>query len=147
MSKKVLFVCYANIGRSQVAQACFDQLSQYDSDSAGIGVDEAIARRNPPRPSRKMKDVRDQRSVEYIRKAFGVDISDKERQQLTPEMVHAADLVILIAEKNRWPDYLQEGGKVVFWDIPDAYGHDDNFADDVYRRVQDRVEQLVKEIG
>ncbi len=145
MSKKVLFVCYANIGRSQVAQACFDQLSQYDSDSAGIGVDEAIARRN--NPSGKMKDVRDQRSVEYIRKAFGVDISERERQQLTPEMVDEADLVIVIAEKNTWPDYLQEGGKVVFWDIPDAYGHDDNFANDVYRQVQDRVELLVKEIG
>ncbi len=88
MSIKVLFVCFANVGRSQVARACFDQLSQYDSDSAGIGVDEAIARRN--NPSGKMKDVRDQRSVEYIRKAFGVDISDKERQQLTPKMVQAA---------------------------------------------------------
>ncbi len=146
MSTKVLFVCFANIGRSQVARACFDQLSQHDSDSAGIGVDENIARRNPP--SRKVKDSgTDGRSVEYIRKAFGVDISDKERQQLTPEMVHAADLVILIAEKNRWPDYLQEGGKVVFWDIPDAFEHDDNFAYDVHRQVQDRVEQLVKEIG
>jgi len=35
-----------------------------------------------------MKDVRTQSSVEYIRKAFGVDISDRERRQLTPEMVH-----------------------------------------------------------
>ncbi len=146
MSKKVLFVCFANMGRSQVARACFDQLSQHDSDSAGIGVDENIARRNPP--SRKLKDSgTDGRSVEYIRRAFGEDISDRERQQLTPEMVHAADLVILIAEKNRWPDYLQEGGKVVFWDIPDAYRQDDDFATDVFRQVHNRVEQLVKEIG
>ncbi len=145
MSKKVLFVCMANIGRSQVARACFDQLSQHDSDSAGIGVDRIIASRNLS--SRKLKDSSNGRSVEYIRKAFGVDISDSERQQLTPEMVDEADLVIVIAEKNSWPDYLQEGGKVVFWDIPDPYGHDDNFAYDMHRRVQDRVEQLVKEIG
>ncbi len=109
MSTKVLFVCFANMGRSQVARACFDQLSQHDSDSAGIGVDENIARRNPL--SRKLKDNgTDGRQVEYIRKAFGVDISDRERQQLSPEMVHAADLVILIVEKDKWPDYLQEGG-------------------------------------
>ncbi len=146
MSTKVLFVCFANMGRSQVARACFDQLSQHDSDSAGIGVDRIIARRNLP--SRKVKDSgTDGRSVEYIRRAFGEDISDRERQQLTPEMVDAADLVVLIVEKDKWPDYLQEGGKVVFWDIPDAYGHDDNFAYDVHRQVQDRVEQLVKEIG
>jgi len=145
MSKKVLFVCFANRGRSQVAHACFDQLSQHDSDSAGIGVDEQIARRNLP--NRKLSSDGRGKSVEYIRKAFGVDISEKERQQLTTEMVDEADLVIVIAEKNTWPDYLQEGGKVVFWDIPDAYGHDDNFADDVYRQVRNRVEQLVKEIG
>jgi len=56
-------------------------------------------------------------------------------------------LVIVIVEKDRWPDYLQGEGKVVFWDIPDAFEHADDFAYDVYRQVQDRVEQLVKEIG
>ncbi len=146
MSKKVLFVCSANAGRSQVARACFDQLSQHDSDSAGIGVDRINARRNLS--SRKLKDfLANGGPVEYVRKAFGVDISDRERQQLTPEMVHAADLVILIVEKEKWPDYLQEGGKVVFWDIPDAYKQDDDFATDVFRQVHNRVEQLVKEIG
>ncbi len=145
MSKKVLFVCSANAARSQVARACFDQLSQHDSDSAGIGVDRIIAKQNLS--SRKLKELPDQRSVEYIRKTFGVDISDRERQQLTPEMVDAADLVVLIVEKDKWPDYLKEGGKVVFWDIPDAARQDDDFAYDVFRQVHNRVEQLVKEIG
>ena len=109
-------------------------------------MDRIIARQNLP--SRKLKDSPTAgRSVEYIIKTFGVDISDRERQQLTPEMVHSADLVILIVEKDRWPDYLQEGGKVVFWDIADAHKQDDGFAYDVWRQVQDRVEQLVKEIG
>ncbi len=146
MSTKVLFVCSANVGRSQVARACFDQLSQHESDSAGVGVDRIIAKQNLA--SRKLKDSPSAgRLVESIRKAFGVDISDRERQQLTPEMVHAADLVILIVEKEKWPDYLQEGGKIVFWDIPDAYRQDDGFADDVFRQAQYRVEQLVKKIG
>jgi protein-tyrosine-phosphatase len=42
---------------------------------------------------------------------------------------------------------LQEGGKVVAWDIPDPAGQADDFADDIYRQVQRRVEQLVAEIG
>ncbi len=146
MSTKVLFVCSANVGRSQVARACVDQLSQHESDSAGVGVDRIIAKQNLA--SRTLKDAASAgRLVESIRKAFGVDISDRERQQLTPEMVHAADLVILIVEKDRWPDYLQEGGKVVFWDIADAHRQDDSFAYDVWKQVQDRVEQLVKELG
>jgi protein-tyrosine-phosphatase len=142
---KVLFICYANVGRSQVAQAYFTRLSQHDSDSAGIAVDELMAKANLS--SRKLKDVRTQRSVEYIRREFGVGISEKERRQLTPAMIDNADLVIVIAEKERWPGYLNEGGKVVFWDISDAVGQTDDFAYDVYSQVQRQVERLVEEIG
>jgi protein-tyrosine-phosphatase len=142
---KVLFVCYANVGRSQVAQAYFAILSKHESDSAGIAVNERIAVMNLP--TRKLKDTLNQRSVEYVRREFGLDIAEKERQQLIPEMVDTSDLVIVIAEKEKWPDYLEEGGKIVFWNIQDAFGMADDFAEDVYSQVQCRVEQLVAEIG
>lgn len=74
---KVLFVCYANVGRSQVAEACFKTLSQHESDSAGIAVNERIATTKVP--SRKLKDNLNQRSVEYVRREFGLDIAEKER--------------------------------------------------------------------
>ena len=141
----ILFVCYANVGRSQVAHAYFKKLSQHGSDSAGIAVTELIAKGNLS--SRQLKDVRDNRSVEYIRQKFGVDISERERQQLTPAIIDNADLVIVIAEKERWPAYLKEGGKVAFWDIPDGVGQPDAFVYDVFEQVQRRVEQLVEEIG
>ena len=142
---KVLFVCYANVGRSQLAQAYFGKLSKHDSDSAGIAVNERIAAMKVP--GRKLKDNLSRRSVEYVRREFGLDIAEKERQQLTPEMIDASDLAIVIAEKESWPDYLKEGGKVVFWDIQDPAGMANDFAEDVYREVQLRVEQLVAEIG
>jgi protein-tyrosine-phosphatase len=142
---KVLFVCYANVGRSQVAQAYFGKLSKHHSDSAGIAVNERIAAMKVP--GRKLKDNLNQRSVEYVRREFGLDIAEKERQQLTPEMIDTSDLAIVIAEKESWPDYLKEGGKVVFWDIQDPAGMANDFAEDVYREVQPRVEQLVAEIG
>jgi arsenate reductase (thioredoxin) len=142
---KVLFICYANVGRSQVAQAYFNTLSEHDCDSAGIAVDERIALRKLS--SKKLKDNPSQYSVEYIRREFGVNIAEKERQQLVPEMIDTADLAIVIAEKERWPGYLKEGAKVVFWDIPDPAGQPNDFAYDVYREVQRRVEQLVAEIG
>ena len=142
---KVLFVCYANVGRSQVAQAYFATLSKHDSDSAGIAVNERIAAMKLP--SRKLKDNLSQRSVEYVRREFSVNIAEKERQQLTREMVEKSDLAIVIAEKERWPDYLKECDKVLFWDIRDPAGMADDLADDVYRQVRRRVEQLVAEIG
>jgi protein-tyrosine-phosphatase len=138
---KVLFICNANIGRSQVAHAYFETLSKHHSTSAGIAVDEMKL------ASKKLKDSPNQRSVQYIKKKFGVDIGDKDTPQLVPEMLVTADLAIVIAEKERWPGYLKEGGKVLFWDIQDPVTMADNFAVDVYRQVQRRVEQLVAEIG
>jgi protein-tyrosine-phosphatase len=145
MTMKVLFVCYANVGRSQVAEVCFKTLSQHECDSAGIAVNERIAAMKLA--SKRFKDYPNQSSVEYIRREFGVDIGEKERQQLVPEMVDTADLVIVIAEKERWPAYLKEGGKVLFWNIQDPAGMADEIADDIYGQVQSRVQQLVAEIG
>jgi protein-tyrosine-phosphatase len=113
-------------------------------------VDESIAQRHLR--GRKLKDVTSlSRAAAYIleciRNEFGVDIADKERQQLTPAMVDAADVVVVIAEKEQWPAYLKEGGKVVFWDIPDGAGQDDTFVYEVLTQVRRRVEQLVAETG
>jgi protein-tyrosine-phosphatase len=145
MTMKVLFVCYANVGRSQVAEECFKTLSQHECESAGIAVNERIAAMKLA--SKKFKDYPNQSSVQYIRREFGVDIGEKERQQLVPEMIDTADLAIIIAEKERWPVYLKEGGKVLFWDIQDPAAMVDEIADNIYRQVQRRVEQLVAKIG
>ena len=45
-----------------------------------------------------------------------LDLSSEQRTQLTPELVDAADKVVVMAERETWPDYLVEGGKVEFWD-------------------------------
>src|SRR5262249_29165801 len=125
-------------------EACFKTLSQHDCDSAGIAVNERIAQMKVP--SKKLKHCAIQHSVEYIRQEFGVDVSEKERQQLLPEMIDTADLAIVIAEKERWAGYLKEGGKVMFWDIPDPAGAND-LAGDIYRQVQRKIEELVAKIG
>ena len=98
-------------------------------------------------PSKKLKHITIQHSVEYIRRELGVDVGEKERQQLLPEMIDEADLTIVITEKEQWPVYLKEGGKIVFWDIPDGAGQDDVFVYEVFTQVRRRVEQLVAEIG
>ena len=142
---KVLFVCYANVARSQVAQVYFSQLSTHQASSAGMGVNAAIARANLP--GRRLADTANPRSARFIQAEFGVDIFQRERQQLTPQMIDDADLAIIIHEKKDWPEYLVEGDKVVFWDIEDTPGVDDNGAHGIWRRVKLRVEALVRQIG
>lgn len=142
---QLLFVCYGNVGRSQVAQTYFNLLSRHHAQSAGIAVDELVARDNLP--GKRLKDLPRQCAVTYLRQELGIDIAEKERQQLLPAMLDSPDLTIVIAERERWPGYLQEGSKVVFWDIPDAAGEREDIVYDIFGRVQRRVEQLVREIG
>jgi protein-tyrosine-phosphatase len=142
---KVLFICYANVGRSQVAHAYFEKLSKHDCESAGIAVNERIAAMKLG--SRKLKDNPNQSSLRYIRRELGREIGEKEKQQLVPEMINTADIVIVIAEKERWPGYLKECDKLLFWDIQDPVDMTDESAEEVYREVQRRVEQLVADIG
>ena len=142
---KVLFICCANAGRSQVAKACFKSLSGLGCASAGIAVDETVAQMKVP--SKKLKDVMNQSSLAYIRRELGADVGEKERKQLVPEMIENADLTVVIAEKEHWPSYLKEGGKVVFWNIPDPVRMADDAANEVFRDIHRRVEQLVAEIG
>jgi protein-tyrosine-phosphatase len=97
--------------------------------------------------SRKLKDNPNQSSLRYIRRELGREIGEKEKQQLVPEMINTADIVIVIAEKERWPGYLKECDKLLFWDIQDPVDMTDESAEEVYREVQRRVEQLVADIG
>ncbi len=142
---KVLFICYANVGTSQVAEACFRTLSRHECASAGIAVDERIGQMKLS--SKKLKHNAIQHSVDYIRHELGIDVGEKERQQLVPKMIENAELVVVIAERERWPSYLKEGGKVVFWDTADPARMGEDAADEVYREVQRRVARLVAEIG
>src|SRR6516165_2967151 len=73
---KILFICFANVARSQIAAAYFKTISQHHCDSAGIAVDDLVAKNNLR--SRKLEDVPIQRSIEYIKREFNLDLGEKE---------------------------------------------------------------------
>ncbi len=140
---KVLFVCNANVGRSQAAEALFKRLSSHEAHSAGTRADELAERANPP--TRMLKDSPSP-AVPYL-KEMGVDISQNLRTQLTSEMVQQADRVIVMADKDNWPDYLRDSEKVTFWDIEDTRGLGSDAAQPLLDEVKRRVEQLAREVG
>ncbi len=140
---KILFVCNANVGRSQAAEALFKRLSSLDAHSAGTRPDEIVARSNPP--TRTLKDSPSP-AVPYL-KELGVDISQNLRTQLTSEMVQQADKVIVMADKDNWPDYLRDNDKVTSWDIENTRGLGSDEARPLMDEIKRRVEELVREVG
>ncbi len=151
MSTKVLFVCYGNVGRSQVAQSLFASLSTNPSDSAGTKVDELIS--SGRAPGRVLKEVRrgglpsnSPSSIPYM-EARGIDISGNVRKQLTLELMNEADRVIVMAERDSWPDFLAASDKITIWDLPDPGVLTIEAGNEVFDEIGRRVEELVDQIG
>jgi len=140
---KVIFVCNANVGRSQVAEALFTQLSGELATSAGTRADEIVERTKPP--SRSLDDA-GSTAIPYMLEQ-GVDVKNKQRKQLTREMVEAAEKVIVIADEDTWPDYLRESEKMIVWNIQDTRGMGPDSARPLYDEINRRVEELVTEVG
>ena len=99
---KILFVCRANVARSQVAQAAFELLSRHDCASAGTHAADEVAEDLFGR--RQVKDW-SHHAVPHVLE-HGVDIGERERTQLTLEMAAAADGVVVILPRGEWPEYL-----------------------------------------
>ncbi len=142
---KILFVCYANAGRSQVAEALFNRLSQHKAESTGTKADELLAKRNPA--TRMVMDATGGQSVIAYMGREGIDVSENSRSQLTPKMVDEADKVVVITSKDSWPEYLVKSEKVIFWDIPNAVGMTPEAAHVVYDQVKKHVKELLDWIG
>ncbi|MQG72035.1 MAG: hypothetical protein FI705_07010 [SAR202 cluster bacterium] len=77
----------------------------------------------------------------------GLDISSEQRNQPTQELVDAATKVIVMAQRDSWPDYLVEGGKVVFWEISDSVNVPRETAQSIMDQIKGLVEDLVRETG
>ena len=138
---KVLFVCNANVSRSQVAEALYVKLSGCPAESAGTRADEVLARTGVP--SRMLKET-PSRAMAYM-KAEGVDISENLRTQLTAEMVEGADRVVVMADVDSWPPYLRGNPRVVHWELIDPIGLDADAATNIFDEIKRRVTELVRQ--
>ncbi len=122
---KVLFVCYANAMRSQMAAAFYNRLTgANDATSAGVGV---------PHPEYAMGELAKkakedgmygaQHTIDVMREV-GIDISNEPRTKLAPETFDSGeyDIVVDINEPSRRESWLT-GDNVIWWDIFDPRGH------------------------
>ena len=115
---KTLFVCYANIGRSQTAMALYNYWTKTaTADSAGTGVDE-VAPDCKTLGEFEPKGHRRPSTLTALSEKLAIDANDFTRKQLTPEMLSQYDLVVSIADRNQTPDWLR-GDNVIWWKVLD----------------------------
>ena len=142
---EILFICWGNINRSQIAEAIFNKLSlRTHAFSAGI---------NPRTPDILLREEHNNPLVPIQKK--GYDLSNSVVHRLTEKMIDSAERVIVLLDKSRWrdiPTLVKDREDLEIWDIERI---DDDITYEEYcrleemriARIEERVRLLVEEIG
>ncbi|MGE5299165.1 MAG: class I tRNA ligase family protein, partial [Acidobacteriota bacterium] len=146
---KVLFVCYGNVSRSQIARALYKKLSGFEADGAGTGVQDDYP--DAGTYGKYVKAIQNDTDPNFqgatgvmLKEDYGIDITDYSRHQLTPEHLSRYDLIVNIAERSQTPEWLR-GDNVTWWDVKDPRATAKTRADaiSIAKRIEQRVQRLV----
>lgn len=132
----VLFVCRANVGRSQAAMEFYNQLVPGHGASAGTLVD---------KPGEKLKERFGAAGILAVMKERGIDMSDNERTQITESMLQDYDTIIVMAEPDTVPTWLANSPKTIVWDIEDSKDKSPERTREIADSIQEHVMTLVQD--
>ncbi|EYT63975.1 protein tyrosine phosphatase [Curtobacterium flaccumfaciens UCD-AKU] len=120
----VLFICKHNAGRSQLGAALLELTAadQFTAVSAGIAP---AAEVNP--------------SIAATVAELGLDITDRVPRNVTPELLDAADVVVLMKPGLELP--AAPRGKVLQWSFPDP----SSWSPDDVRPLRDAVSNRMQQ--
>jgi arsenate reductase len=129
--KKVLFVCVHNAGRSQMAEAFFNQMVKGKAKGLSAGT----------QPSKKVNPM-----VVKAMREVGIDISRRKPKMLTFEMLEDADRVITMGcsvEKACPASFVPTED----WQLEDPEGKPIERVRQIRDEIKAKVERLIKELG
>jgi protein-tyrosine-phosphatase len=138
---RVLFICKANVFRSQIATAIYNNLADNGStaESYGTAVDyegtEGTSLSSYPELSEYLEFM----------KSKGMDISDNNCRQITAEALTNASQVILILESEFVPTWLNSHPHE-FWSIPNPTYLDLQLIESYYEILYKKVVDLIREL-
>lgn len=129
---KVLFVCRQNIGRSQMAEALYNQLHPGQADSAGTVVDQ---------PGQTLRDAGAKMTIGVMQE-FDADVSGNIRTQLTSTMLDGYGRIVVMSEPEHTPGWLRDHPNAVIWTIKDTK----SATFDETRRTRDELRRRISSL-
>lgn len=132
---KVLFLCQANVGRSQAAMELYRQKDGVAS-SAGTRVD-TPGTTLAERPGAV-------NIVQVMKEDYGIDMIRNVRIQVTEDVAKGYDKIIVMAEKDTVPEWLFQDKRSVFWTVNDPKGQDIPTTRRIVNEIKQKVDELAR---
>lgn len=129
--KNVLFVCVGNSGRSQMAEAFFNNLAKGKAEASSAGSNPAVSV--------------DPQAVEVMLEV-GIDISGNEPKKMTLEMVERSDRIITMGcgAENACPATFVPAED---WGLEDPKGQSIDKVREIRDEIKRRVEEMVSQFA
>ena len=130
---KILFVCYGNVGRSQMAEAYYNHFTK-SNKAISAGTD-------PTTPARYSQPSFE---VISVMKEEGIDISGNKVQTVNTEMVKNSEKIYILCKPELCPSFLLASNKIAFWNVKDPYKIDINGTRIIRDEIKEKVYQLIE---
>lgn len=129
--KRFLFICYGNVGRSQIAQAYANHFAGQDiAMSAGTTDVKGLLGNHPLA------------NVVAVTKEDGIDISEQKVQAVTETMLDEVEKIVVLSKKTDCPDYIIRKNNVIYHEFLDPYEQDIPTT----RKIRDEIKSFVSEL-
>lgn len=138
---KILFVCWANVSRSQMAAELYNKLTgTNDAESAGTQV---------MHPGKSLSERRGRRGGTYIidvmKEDEGIDVSGNTRTQITENMLDKYDKIISMAQPEYTPEWLSKHPRYVYWEVSDPMDHGAKATRKAKKEIEAKVKELIRQ--
>jgi protein-tyrosine-phosphatase len=135
--KKVIFICRGNMFRSQMATAIYNDTVKDGSVAEGYGT----AVQQEDREGRYLSSYPELALELQFMKEKGIDISDKQCRQVTPEALKGAPKIILMSEPEHVPDWLQNH-PYEFWEVFNPTSLTPEIVENTYNLLREKISKL-----
>ncbi|QQG40109.1 MAG: low molecular weight phosphatase family protein [Candidatus Aenigmatarchaeota archaeon] len=129
----VLFVCGANVGRSQVAEAYFNHYARRHKAVSAAAQFKGDTKISP--------------TFKLMLEKEGVATAGQKPKPLTPDMVEEADRIIVLCSRTECPVYLLKSNKADFWSVRDVGAAGTEDRERVAAEIKENVMRLIEELG